>query len=121
MDKCVSFDFERLQVYQKALDFIDKVFRIEKDLPKEYRYSLGANLIRAGLSISNNLAEGNGKKSRKEKIRYFSVSLGSCRECISVFNVLGRQKLILDDKYNELRSDAKEITSMICGLISSQA
>ena len=60
-----KFDFEKLNVYQKSLDFIDKIFQIMKTLPKEYHYSLGDNLLRAGLSIANNLAEGNGKKSKK--------------------------------------------------------
>ncbi len=116
-----KFDFENLNVYQKSLDFIDKLFQIEKTLPKEYRYSIGQNLIRAGLSIANNLAEGNGKKSKKEKNRYFGTSLDSTRECISVFNVLKRQGLIEKDKFDKVRSDAKEITSMIWGLIDSQS
>jgi len=115
-----KFDFEKLNVYQKSLDFIDKIFQIEKILPREYRYSLGGNLIRAGLSIANNLAEGNGKKSKKEKNRYFGISLDSTRECISVFNVLERQCLIKEDQYSEIRLYAKEITSMIWGLINSQ-
>jgi len=115
-----KFDFEKLNVYQKSLDFIDEVFLIVKTLPREYRYSLGDNLLRAGLSIANNLAEGNGKKSIKEKHRYFGTSLDSTRECVSVFNVLKRQELIKSDIYNKVRSDAKEITSMIWGLVNSQ-
>jgi len=77
-----QFDFEKLRVYQKTLDFIDKIFEICKNLPREYRYSLGDNLLRASLSITNNLAEGNGKKSKREKQRYFGTSLDSTRECI---------------------------------------
>ncbi len=115
-----KFDFERLKVYQKSLDFIDEIFHIIKNFPREYRYSLGENLIRAGLSIANNLAEGNGKKSKKEKNRYFGISLDSTRECVSVFNVLKRQDLIKEDKYDKVHSEAKEITSMIWGLIDSQ-
>jgi len=101
-----KFDFEKLNVYQKSLEFIDKIFQIVKNLSREYKYSLGENLIRAGLSIANNLAEGNGKKSKKEKNRYFGTSLDSARECVSVFNVLKRQGLIKEDKYNEVRSEA---------------
>ena len=115
-----GFDFEKLNVYQKALDFIDKIFEIVKNLPREYRYSLGDNLLRAALSVANNLAEGNGKKSKLEKNRYFGTSLDSTRECISVFNVFKRQSLIKEDNYQEVRSDAKEITSMIWGLINSK-
>ncbi len=115
------FDFEKLKVYQKALGFIDEIFDIMKELPREYKYSIGENLLRAGLSIANNLAEGNGKKSKKEKNRYFSTSLDSARECVSVFNVLKRQQLMREDKYKEIRSEAKEITSMIWGLIGSES
>ncbi|MBU4346456.1 MAG: four helix bundle protein [Candidatus Omnitrophica bacterium] len=120
-DKNSVFDFEKLKVYQKALDFIDKIFEICKNLPREYKYSLGDNLLRAGLSIANNLAEGNGKKSKREKQRYFGISLDSTRECISVFNVFKRQKLITNDRFLEIRSDSREITGMIYNLIGSLA
>ena len=86
-----KFDFENLIVYQKSLEFIDEIFGIYKNLKQDYKISVGSNLIRAGLSIANNLAEGNGKKSNKEKQRYFGISLDSARECISVFNVLRRK------------------------------
>lgn len=115
-----KFDFENLKVYQKSLDFIDKIFRIYKSLEQDYKYSIGGNLIRAGLSIANNLAEGNGKKSKREKGRYFDTASDSTRECVSVFNVLKRQKLIDEQLYAALRIDVREITSMIKGLIDSQ-
>ena len=115
-----KFDFENLKVYQKSLDFIDEIFSVVKTLPKEYRYSLADNLIRAGLSIANNLAEGNGKKSKKEKNRYFGTSLDSTKECISVFNVFRRQNLIDQSSYRKIRAGGREITSMLWGLINSQ-
>ena len=118
--KDFEFDFEKLKVYQKSLDFIDKIFKIYKNLDQEYRYAIGNNLIRAGLSIANNIAEGNGKKSKKERQRYFNISSDSARECVSVFNVLKRQDLIKYNDYLELRVDAREITSMLRGLIDSQ-
>lgn len=116
-----KFDFENLKVYQKALDFIDKVFKIYKLLDKEYKYSIGSNLIRASLSIANNIAEGNGKKSMREKKRYFDISSDSARECVSVLNVLKRQELIDENIWKPLRNDAREITSMLRGLIESNA
>ena len=61
------FDFEKLKVYQKSLNFIDGIFRVYNQLKQEYKYSIGSNFVRAGLSIANNLAEGNGKKSKKRK------------------------------------------------------
>lgn len=85
-----EFDFERLKVYHKALDFIDKIFFVFKNLSADYKYSVGSNLIRAGMSIANNIAEGSDKKSGKERARYYAISSDSTRECISVFNILRR-------------------------------
>jgi four helix bundle protein len=119
VEKNFQFDFEKLNVYQKTLDFIDEIFQVYKKLPREFKYSLGDNLIRAGLSIANNLAEGNGKRSKNEKNRYFGTSLDSTRECISIFNVFKRQMLITEEIYRNLRIDGREITSMIHGLINS--
>ena len=115
-----EFDFEKLRVYQKALEFIDEIFEVYKELPREFRFPLGDNLLRAGLSIANNLAEGNGKRSKKEKNRYFGISLDSTRECISVFNVLKRQSLIQEHKYRVLRIDGREITNMIYRMMNSE-
>lgn len=114
-----KFDFEKLEVYQLALEFLSELFKVYRKLPKDLQYSIGNNFIRAGLSISNNLAEGSGKKSKKEKARYYGTSLDSTRECISMINVLLREKLIDKETYLILRQKGKRITSMVTGLINS--
>ena len=118
-EKEFEFDFERLSVYQKTLEFIDNIFIVFKKLPGEYKYSIGSNLLRASLSIANNLAEGSDKISHKERAKFYGISSGSTRECISVFNVLIRQRLIEKNLYYQLRRDGREITSMIRGLINA--
>ena len=119
MEEDFIFDFEKLKVYQKALDFLHEIFIIYKKLPNEFKFSLGTNLIRAGISISNNIAEGSGKKSKKEKARYYGTSLDSTRECISVFNVFLREGFLDKITYKKIRLDGKEITNMLFGLIKS--
>lgn len=114
-----EFDFEKLIVYQKSLELIHNIILIYKKLSREFQYTIGDNLIRAGMSIPNNLAEGSGKKFKKEKARYYATSLDSTRECISVFNVLFKEGFIERQIYEKLRADAREITSMLCGLINS--
>lgn len=118
-EKDFKFDFEKLKVYQKALDFIHEIFEIYKKLPPEFKYTIGGNMVRAGASIANNIAEGSGKKSNKEKNRYYSISLDSTRECISVFNILLREELIDKECYLKMRIRGKEITSMLFGLMES--
>jgi len=113
-----KFDFEKLNVYQKSLDLIDSIFDLYQKLNFNYKSTIGNNLVRAGLSISNNLAEGNGKKSTKDRARFYEYSSDSTKECVSIFNVLERQKLINHQTYLQLRISAREITSMIRGLIN---
>ena len=110
------FDFEDLKVYQKSLYLIDEIFKVCGQLDREYKYSIENNLIRAGLSIANNIAEGNDKYSKKERYRYFRISSDSVRECVSVLIVLERQKLIDKDLYLGLKRLAREVTSMLRGL-----
>ena len=114
-----QFDFEKLEVYQKSLNLIDHIFILYKKWSYDYKISIGSNLIRAAMSIANNLAEGNGKRSNKEKRRYFGIALDSARECVSVFNILKRQQIINLDYYYKIRSETKEITNMIWALINS--
>lgn len=114
-----EFDFERLKVYQFSIKFYRKMLNILKSLPRDLQFSLGDQLRRASLSICNNIAEGSGKESKKEKIYFFNTSLHSARECIPMITILFEEEIIDKARHDELRSDCREITSMLIGLINS--
>ncbi|MDP8247187.1 MAG: four helix bundle protein [Candidatus Tritonobacter lacicola] len=113
------FDFEKLDVYKLSLDFVHKVISIIKKLPSELRFTIGGNLIRASMSIPNNIAEGSGKRSKKEKARFYGYSLNSVRECIPSISVLFGEKEISKAEMRDLRSDCVRIGSMLARLIQS--
>ena len=56
------YDFQKLEVYKKAMDFVERIFEITEKFPQSLQYSLGDQLRRATLSICNNLAEGSQKR-----------------------------------------------------------
>ncbi|MBU0616624.1 MAG: four helix bundle protein [Planctomycetes bacterium] len=56
----MAFMFEKLQVYQKAIDFADRAAELTEAFPRGYYY-LTDQLDRAALSIAANIAEGNGR------------------------------------------------------------
>ncbi len=119
MEENLEFDFEKLEVYQLSLEFIDFIFIIYKQLPNHLRYNLGDNLIRAGVSVSNNIAEGSGKRSSREKSRYYGTSLDPTREVINMFIILMRQKAVGQQDYIKARNYGKRLTSMLFRLIGS--
>ena len=114
-----QFDFERLDVYQKAVRFVLSVFRLARTLPREYQFSLADQLRRAGLSILNNLAEGSGKLSKKEKAQFYRTSLNSARECIPMFTVLVKDNQISAAAHQEMRQEVFRIASMLGRLVAS--
>ncbi|MEA3560754.1 MAG: four helix bundle protein [Candidatus Omnitrophota bacterium] len=114
-----EFDFEKLEVYQLALELLSLLFRIYKSLARDIKFMIGENHIRAGLSISNNIAEGSGKRHKNEKKRFYGISLDSARETISMLNVLKREGFIDDKIYNEMRHLARRITGKLVNLIGS--
>ena len=113
------FDFERLVVYQKALDISDKIFVLTKDFSPRVQSSLGDQLRRAALSICNNIAEGSGKKSAAAKGQYYSISLDSARECIPVITLALRQKELSPEQHDQLREEVIVICKMLFKLLSS--
>ena len=112
-----TFDFEKLKVYEMSLEFVRKVFRITKELPRDYQYSLGDQIRRAALSVVNNIAEGSGNMSKKGKSQFYRISLSSARECIPMLTILGKEKLISEFECNNLREDCIHICNMLGKLI----
>ncbi len=112
------FDFEKLKVYEMSLDFVRDIFRISKKLPSDYQYSLGDQIRRAALSIINNIAEGSGKISKKEKSQFYRISLSPARECIPMLTILNKEKIILESEANNLRKNCIHICNMLGKLIS---
>ncbi len=117
--KDFKFDFERLEVYQVALDFVDHVFELTGEFSRDYQFSLGEQFRRAALSIVNNIAEGSGKPSKKEKARFYGYSLDSARECVPMITLSLRRKQIDSGTHDMLREYCVRISRMMAKLISS--
>jgi four helix bundle protein len=113
------FDFERLKVYEMGLEFVQAIFSITKDLPPSHQYSVGDQLRRAALSIVNNIAEGSGKLSKKEKAQFYRTSLNSARECVPMLTILHREKLMAESSHNRLREECIHICNMLGKLVGA--
>ena len=57
----MTFNFEKLEVYQKSEAFVKKTFTVTKSFPKSELYGLTSQLNRASLSIPSNIAEGTSR------------------------------------------------------------
>jgi four helix bundle protein len=114
----LQFTFENLIVYQKALLFVDFVYKFTSTFPKEEEYRIKSQLIRAAQSIALNIAEGSGGSD--SEFRYFlRIAKRSTRECIVCVTISRMQDLIDKETEFKCRQDLVELSKMIAGLMNS--
>lgn len=111
----MSFDHERLDVYQLAVDFVSKADELVKELPRGRGYLID-QLQRASLSVVLNIAEGAGKYSPKDKASFYTRARGSAMECAAVLDVCSRLELINDENLEENKMILKRIVQMLTKL-----
>lgn len=114
-----EFSFERLEVYQKSIAFVDNLFTVCNKFPQNLQYSLADHLRKTGISIMNNIAEGSDKRFANEKRRFYEHSLDSARECIPMLTICIRQNIITSSTHDKLREDCTVICRMLRRLIKS--
>ncbi len=112
----MPFMFEKLEVYQRAVNLAVKISDLTDTFPKG-KYYLIDQINRAALSISANLAEGNGRWHKNERKQFFWIARGSAQECIPILEVCGRKRLITSEEVEALKNEIDIIAKMINGLI----
>ena len=112
----MPFMFENLEVYRRAVDVADTTIRISEKFPKGY-YFLADQLNRAALSISTNIAEGNGRFTKADRKNFFIIARGSIQECIPLLEITQRRKFINHAEHNKLYDELEILSKMLNGLI----
>lgn len=77
------FNFEKLDVWQKAIDFADLVYKHTRNFPAAERFGLTNQMRRAAVSISSNIAEGTSRMSQTDFARFIEIATGSVFEVVS--------------------------------------
>jgi four helix bundle protein len=114
----VFFNFEKLSVYQKAIDIIDKVYDYTTTFPKEEMFGMISQFRRSATSISLNIAEGSAR-SKKDFRRFLDIAQGSVFESVAIIEISQRRKYMEQSVALQLRQDFSEISKMISGLKKS--
>lgn len=112
-------NFTDLHTWQEGHKLVLSVYNILKSYPKYELFALSAQMRRCAISVTSNLAEGFSRKSKKEKIQFYSISKGSLTE-------LQNQLLISRDvgyiniiEFNKLAEQTKVVSKLLTGLMRS--
>jgi four helix bundle protein len=113
------FNFEKLDVWQKAIDFADLVYNHTRQFPADERFGLTNQMRRAAVSISSNIAEGTSRMSQTDFARFIEIATGSVFEVVSQSFIGRRQGFLTEEGFCALYSTAHEIGRMLSGLRKS--
>ena len=111
-------DYKQLKVWQKAMNLTMEIYRLVKFLPREETYALSDQLRRAVVSIPSNIAEGHGRGTDKEFIKFLWIARGSLLEVETQLIICNRLALIKVEESKFAQSLIVEVGKMLNALIT---
>jgi four helix bundle protein len=115
----VMHDFRRLEVWQRSRELAVALDALTRGFPRSDRGVVAGQLRRAALSIPANIAEGCGKSSRRETIRFLQIASGSARETENHLLIAADLGYVSPRAREELTGHVKSIERMLIGLINN--
>lgn len=94
----MTFKFERLEVWQLSLKYIDTIYKLAEKLPASEKYNLASQIRRAATSVSLNIAEGSTGQSDTEQNRFLGLSLRSLIETVACLRIIEQRKYLKDNQ-----------------------
>lgn len=113
------FPFEKLEVWQCAVDLADFILNLMESFPANKYYRLIGQMEAAVSSVAQNIAEGKGRQYKKEFIQFLYIAEGSLFEVLTLTEIFNRRKLLKDLEAKEIRRQAEIIDRKLHGLINS--
>ena len=111
----MSFNFENLDVYNKALVFVNSVYSLTRAFPKDEMFGLTSQLRRAVISVPSNISEGSSR-SKKDFSRFIDIARGSVFECVTLLQVSLKQGYINQKNFIDLKNELTDLSKMLSGL-----
>jgi len=116
-----SKDYRDLIVWQRAMDLVEAVYRATRGFPKEEMYGLVGQMRRCAVSISSNIAEGQGRGSDGELVRFLRIAAGSLCELETQVVISQRLELLDAATSTAMLHSSGEVGRLLNGLIRSKS
>lgn len=110
---------KNLKVWKDSISFVVDIYRATNPFPNEEKSGITSQIRRAAVSIPSNIAEGHGRHSDKELIRFLYIALGSAAELETLLIISSELEFLDKIKFAELNGRNTAIIRMLSGLIRS--
>ena len=110
---------ERLEVWERAVDFVVRIYKMTETFPREEKFGLTSQIRRAAVSVPANIAEGAARQSSKEFNYFLSIAQGSVRELATEILIARKLGYLNEQTYRIDDDELASIGRMILGLARS--
>jgi len=110
-------DFRKLLIWQKSMALITKIYFSTNNFPKEEIFGLTSQIRRSSISIPSNIAEGSGRESDKDFLRFLNISTGSLFEMQTQLEIAKNIAYLNQEEFNNLYEDSREVERMLVAFI----
>lgn len=107
------FKFEKLKIWQKAMDFGEDMTILADRFPKKEIYNLSSQLRRAADSIALNISEGSIEQSKPEFNRFLGYSIRSLAEVITCLHKAKRRSYLELNTFDNHYKEAYHLMNMM--------
>lgn len=109
--------FTDLRAWREGHELVLMVYKLTKGFPDDEQFGLVSQMRRAAVSVTSNIAEGFSRKTYKEKIRFYFMSLGSVTELQNQLLVARDVGYVGKEKFELVATKTVDVYKIIKGLI----
>ena len=109
----MSFKFERLIIWQKSMEFGEKIYSITIQFPKDEIFNLTSQLRRASDSVALNISEGSILQSKLEFKKFLGYSIRSLAEVVTCLYKARNKKYITEEIFNNMYNECFNLMNQI--------
>jgi len=108
--------FMDLVAWQKGMDLVEEIYRVSAGFPADERFGLTAQVRRAAVSIPSNVAEGYGRSTKTDYIRFIDIAKGSANEVETQLRIAQRLRFVHARNSERALAMAIELQRILRGL-----
>lgn len=115
----MEFTYEKLDVWNKAIDFGMKVIALTVDKTEDRNAAVLNAAYKSALHTSTAIAKGKGYASKNDFAQHLYLSRGSIYETMTLMEILKREQVISESQYAEFETMGNQVAAMVSGLIKA--
>ncbi|MCF7790750.1 MAG: four helix bundle protein [Victivallales bacterium] len=110
-------NYRKIKVWKLSDELALKIYKVTRYFPKEEKFSMTSQFRRAACSVPANIAEGAGRKTLKDYLRFLDIAKGSLNETDYFLYLAYRLRYLQPERYEDIKELITQTSKCLTGLI----